>query len=219
MRVLLAEDDDLIGSGVEIGLRQAGFTVDWTRDGAAANLALKTTTYELILLDLGLPGMSGMELLKKLRAAGKNTPVLLLTAKDTVPDRVEGFESGADDYVGKPFDLTELVVRCRSLLRRAQGRGIELIRHGDLVVDPAAQTVVKANVPVTLTARERAVLMQLLSHQGIPQSRARLEESLYGWQKEIESNAIEVHISNLRKKLGTDLIRTVRGIGYVIERI
>jgi two-component system, OmpR family, response regulator QseB len=218
MRVLLVEDDDLIGNGIEAGLRQAGFTVDWTRDGRDANLTLSTTAYALVVLDLGLPGMSGMELLKWLRNAGKDVPVLVLTAKDTIVDRVGGLEAGADDYMGKPFDLTELVARCRALLRRSQGRSIELIRYRHLSVNPAAQTVEVGETRVTLTSREWALLLQLLTNQGIPQSRSRLEESLYGWQEEIESNAIEVHVSNLRKKLGASLIRTVRGIGYVVEK-
>jgi two-component system response regulator QseB len=219
MRVLLVEDDDLIGCGIEAGLRQAGFTVDWARDGHKASLALDTTAYALVLLDLGLPRVSGMELLKRLRDAGKDVPVLVLTAKGTVVDRVDGLEAGADDYLGKPFDLTELIARCRALLRRAQGRSVEVIRYQDLTVNPTAQTVEVGNARVPLTSREWAILMQLLTNQGIPQSRSQLEESLYGWQEEIESNAIEVHVSNLRKKLGTKLIRTVRNIGYVVEKI
>lgn len=219
MRVLLVEDDDLIGCGIEAGLRQAGFTVDWARDGHKAGLALDTTAYALVLLDLGLPRVSGMELLKRLRDAGKDVPVLVLTARGTVVDRVGGLEAGADDYLGKPFDLTELIARCRALLRRAQGRSVEVIRYQDLTVNPAAQTVEVGNMRVPLTSREWAILMQLLTNQGIPQSRSRLEESLYGWQEEIESNAIEVHVSNLRKKLGAKLIRTVRNIGYVVEKV
>jgi two-component system, OmpR family, response regulator QseB len=218
MRVLLVEDDDLIGCGVEAGLRQAGFTVDWARDGHKAGLALDTTAYSLLILDLGLPRVSGMDLLKRLRDAGQDLPVLVLTARGTVTDRVGGLEAGADDYLGKPFDLTELIARCRALLRRAQGRSVELIRYRDLSVNPAAQTVELCGARVPLTSREWAVLIQLLTHQGIPQSRSQLEESLYGWQEEIESNAIEVHVSNLRKKLGTTLIRTVRNIGYVVEK-
>ncbi|NPT60233.1 response regulator [Paraburkholderia elongata] len=218
MRVLLVEDDDLIGCGIEAGLRQAGFTVDWARDGHKASLALDTTAYAMVLLDLGLPRVSGMELLKRLRDAGKDVPVLVLTARGTVVDRVDGLEAGADDYLGKPFDLTELIARCRALLRRAQGRSVEVIRYQDLTVNPAAQTVEVGNTRVPLTSREWAILMQLLTNQGIPQSRSRLEESLYGWQEEIESNAIEVHVSNLRKKLGAKLIRTVRNIGYVVEK-
>lgn len=218
MRVLLVEDDDLIGCGIEAGLRQAGFTVDWARDGRQANLALGPTAYALVILDLGLPRMSGMDLLKWLRNAGRDMPVLVLTAKGTVADRVGGLEAGADDYMGKPFDLGELIARCRALLRRSQGRSIELIRYRDLTVNPAAQTVALGETRVALTAREWAILIQLLTNQGILQSRSRLEESLYGWQEEIESNAIEVHISNLRKKLGASLIRTVRGAGYMVEK-
>ncbi|ALE59435.1 DNA-binding response regulator [Paraburkholderia graminis] len=218
MRVLLVEDDDLIGCGVEAGLRQAGFTVDWARDGHKAGLALDTTSYALVVLDLGLPRVSGMDLLKRIRDAGNDVPVLVLTARGTVVDRVSGLEAGADDYLGKPFDLTELTARCRALLRRAQGRSVELIRYGDLTVNPAAQTAQLAGTRVPLTSREWAILLQLLTNQGIPQSRSRLEESLYGWQQEIESNAIEVHISNLRRKLGAKLIRTVRNIGYVVEK-
>ncbi|MDR6475153.1 DNA-binding response OmpR family regulator [Paraburkholderia graminis] len=218
MRVLLVEDDDLIGCGVEAGLRQAGFTVDWARDGHKAGLALDTTSYALVVLDLGLPRVSGMDLLKRIRDAGNDVPVLVLTARGTVVDRVSGLEAGADDYLGKPFDLTELTARCRALLRRAQGRSVELIRYGDLTVNPAAQTAHFAGTRVPLTSREWAILLQLLTNQGIPQSRSRLEESLYGWQQEIESNAIEVHISNLRRKLGAKLIRTVRNIGYVVEK-
>lgn len=218
MRILLVEDDDLIGSGVEAGLKQAGFTVDWAPDGRKAHLALETTDYALVVLDLGLPGLSGTELLKWLRSCGKDVPVLVLTARGTVADRVRGLEAGADDYLAKPFDLTELVARCRALLRRSQGRGVEILRYRELVIDPAAHTVMRNDARVPLTAREWAVLIQLLTHQGIPQSRSRLEESLYGWHEEIESNAIEVHVSNLRKKLGATVIKTVRGIGYVVEK-
>ena len=219
MRVLLVEDDDLIGSGVEAGLRQAGFAVDWARDGHAAALALDTTEYELVVLDLGLPNLSGTDLLKGLRARRNDTPVLILTARDSVPDRVSGLAAGADDYLGKPFDLTELVARCRALLRRAHGRSVEQIYYGELQVDPAAFTVTRLGHNVALTGRECTILVELLTHQGQPLSRARLEESLYGWQEEIESNAIEVHISNLRKKLGASVIRTIRGVGYVVDKL
>ncbi|OLL30802.1 DNA-binding response regulator [Burkholderia sp. SRS-W-2-2016] len=218
MRVLLVEDDELIGCGVEAGLRQAGFTVDWARDGQQAALALDTTQYALVVLDLGLPLVSGLELLKRWRDAGRHVPVLVLTAKGTVVERVGGLAAGADDYLGKPFDLTELIARCHALLRRAQGRSIDLIRYQNLTVNPAAQTVELDAIRVALTSREWAILLQLLTHLGIPQSRSRLEETLYGWQEEIESNAIEVHVSNLRKKLGAGLIRTVRNIGYVMEK-
>jgi DNA-binding response OmpR family regulator len=159
-----------------------------------------------------------LDVLKRLRSAGKDVPVLVLTARDMVADRVGGLEAGADDYLTKPFDLAELIARSRAVLRRAQGRSIEVIRYRDLTVNPAAQTVEVANTRVPLTSREWAILMQLLTHQGNPQSRSSLEESLYGWQEEIESNAIEVHVSNLRKKLGATLIKTVRNIGYVMEK-
>lgn len=218
MRILLVEDDELVGSGIETGLRQAGFVVDWAEDGRKANLALSATDYELVVLDLGLPRISGIELLKWLRSCGKDVPVLVLTARGTVADRVGGLEVGADDYLGKPFDLSELIARCRALLRRAQGRSVEILRYRGLEVDPVAQTVTRDGARVPLTARECALLVQLLTHRGVPQSRSRLEESLYGWHEEIESNAIEVHVSNLRKKLGADLIRTLRGIGYVMEK-
>jgi len=218
MRVLLVEDDDLIGSGVEAGLRQAGFAVDWAHDGRAAALALETTKYALVVLDLGLPKLSGTELLKGLRARRDDTPVLILTARDSVPDRVSGLAAGADDYLGKPFDLTELIARCRALLRRAHGRSVELIRYGELQVDPASFTVTRLGQNVPLTGRECTILVELLTHLGTPLSRSRLEESLYGWQEEIESNAVEVHISNLRKKLGASVIRTIRGIGYVADK-
>jgi two-component system, OmpR family, response regulator QseB len=218
MRILLVEDDDLIGSGVEAGLRHASFAVDWTQDGRNAKLALETTDYALVVLDLGLPRMSGLELLGWLRGCGKNVPVLVLTAKGTVADKVGGLDAGADDYLGKPFDLTELIARCRALLRRSQGRSVEALRYRALAVDLAAKTILRDDVRIPLTAREWAVLYQLLTHQGVPQSKSRLEESLYGWHEEVESNTIEVHISNLRKKLGADLSKTVRGIGYVMER-
>jgi two-component system, OmpR family, response regulator QseB len=218
MRILLIEDDDLIGSGLEVALRNAGFTVDWARDGQHADLALATTHYVLAILDLGLPKLSGMELLKALRLRGDATPVLVLTAKDTPADKVLGLDAGADDYMGKPFDLAELVSRCRALIRRSQGRGAELISWRSLSVDPVAQTVSKDGARVPLTAREWAVLIHLLTNAGVPQPRARIEESLYGWHEEVESNAVEVHVSNLRKKLGGDVIRTVRGFGYIVDK-
>ena len=218
MRILLVEDDDLIGSGLEVAVRHAGVTVDWARDGQHAEVTLATTSYVLLILDLGLPRLSGMDLLKSLRQRGEAIPVLVLTAKDTAGDKVRGLDAGADDYVGKPFDLAELISRCRALIRRSQGRSSELIEWRDLSVDPVAQTVSKDGARVALTAREWAVLIHLLTHAGVPQPRARIEESLYGWHEEVESNAIEVHVSNLRKKLGGDVIRTVRGFGYVVDK-
>lgn len=218
MRLLLVEDDPILGNGIEAGLRQAGFTVDWTRDGRSAQLALETTRYELVVLDLGLPRVSGMELLRQLRARGSDLPVLVLTARDTVRDRVSGLEAGADDYLIKPFDLSELVARIRALLRRAHGRSVDVIRYHDLVLRPESLTVTRGDETIALSGRECAILVELLDHQGTALSRARLEESLYGWHDEIESNAIEVHIHNLRRKLGSELIRTIRGVGYLVPR-
>ncbi|TCW75502.1 DNA-binding response regulator [Burkholderia sp. SRS-46] len=216
MHILLVEDDELTGCSVKAGLCQAGFTVDWTRDGHKADLALVTTTYALVILDLGLPGISGAEPLERLRGSGNDVPVLILAAKGTAAHRV--LDAGADDYLDKPFDLSELIARCRALLRRSQRRSVNLIQYRDLTISTAAKTIAIGDAHVTLTSREWAILIQLLTNQGIPQSRTRLEESLYGWQKVIESNAIEVHVAKLRKKLGANLIRTVRGIGYVVEK-
>ena len=218
MRLLLVEDDPILGNGIEAGLKQAGFAVDWARDGRAAQLALQTTEYELVVLDLGLPRISGMELLQQLRAKGSDLPVLLLTARDTVRDRVAGLEAGADDYLVKPFDLAELVARIRALLRRAHGRSTDTIRYRDLLLAPDSLTVTRGGQSIALSARECAILVDLLEHRGTALSRARLEESLYGWNEEVDSNAVEVHIHNLRKKLGSELIKTIRGVGYLIVR-
>lgn len=219
MRVLLVEDDGLIGSGVEDGLTEAGMSVDWARDGRQAQLALETTPYALVVLDLGLPRVSGAELLGWIRKRRDHTPVLVMTARDTVADRVSGLSAGADDYIGKPFDLAELIARCRALVRRAQGRGTDTIEYGDLLVDPERLTVTRGQERIALTSRECALLVELLANTGRPLSRTRLQDSLYGWNEEIESNAIEVHVSNLRKKLGAKLIRTIRGVGYVVENV
>ncbi|WP_296650055.1 response regulator [Paraburkholderia sp.] len=218
MKILLVEDDDLIGSGVEISLRQAGYDVEWLRDGRDAAIALATTRYALLVLDLGLPGRSGNDLLRSLREAGDTLPVLVLTARGTVADRVRGLDAGADDYLAKPFELSEMLARCRALVRRSQGRSGEPLVWRDFKVDLTTHTVTRNESRISLTSKEWSILVQLLTHQGMPQSRTRLEEQLYGWQEGVESNAIEVHVSNLRKKLGTELIRTVRGIGYVIEK-
>ena len=218
MRLLLVEDDPILGNGIELGLREAGFTVDWTRDGRSAHLALETTGYELVVLDLGLPRLSGMDLLRGLRRSGNDLPVLVLTARDTVQDRVAGLEAGADDYLVKPFDLAELVARIRALLRRAHGRATNTLRYRDLVLHPDSLSVVRGKDTITLSGRECAILVDLLEHQGTALSRARLEEGLYGWNEEIESNAVEVHIHNLRRKLGAELIRTIRGVGYLVPR-
>jgi DNA-binding response OmpR family regulator len=218
MRLLVVEDDPILGNGIEVGLKQAGYAVDWTRDGRGAQLALETTDYELVVLDLGLPRVDGMELLRQLRARGSDLPVLVLTARDTVRDRVGGLEAGADDYQVKPFDLSELLARIRALLRRAHGRSIGTIRYHDLVLAPDSLTVTRGDETITLSGRECAILVELLDHRGTALSRARLEEGLYGWNEEIESNAVEVHIHSLRKKLGSDLIKTIRGVGYLIPK-
>jgi DNA-binding response OmpR family regulator len=218
MRLLLVEDDALLGDGIRAGLQQSGFVVDWVKDGQAAKLALEAEAYALVLLDLGLPRLSGTELLKWLRGTGNGVPVLILTARDTVADRVSGLDAGADDYLIKPFDLDELAARIRALLRRAGGRAAPLIVHGQLEIDPASRQVTLEGRPVELSAREYAILQVLLENAGRALSREQLEQSLYGWGDEVESNAVEVHIHHLRRKLGTELIRTLRGVGYLVDK-
>ena len=218
MRLLLVEDDALLGDGLRAGLTQDGYSVDWLRDGASAEAALRSGNYDLAVLDINLPGRNGLQLLKGLRGSGSALPVLLLTARDTVADRVAGLDSGADDYLIKPFDLDELLARLRALLRRRGGRATPELRHGDLLVDPAAHTVTLAGEPVEISPREFAVLQLLLENRGKVLSRSRLEEGLYSWESEVESNAVEVYVHHLRKKLGQSLIRTVRGVGYVIDK-
>jgi two-component system, OmpR family, response regulator QseB len=218
MRLLLVEDDSLLGDGIRVGLTQAGFAVDWVRDGMAAKLALEAETYELVVLDLGLPRLSGNDLLKWLRGVENAVPVLILTARDTVSDRVRGLDAGADDYLVKPFDLDELAARIRALLRRAGGRSAPLIERGELKLDPASHRVTLAGNAVELAPKEFAILLFMLENSGRALSREQLEQSLYGWGEEVESNAVEVHIHHLRKKLGGDLIRTLRGVGYMIEK-
>ena len=219
MRLLLVEDDPMIGESVRLGLRQDGFAVDWARDGRDAELALDTEPYDLLLLDLGLPGKSGLDLLKGLRRRGNGIPVLILTARDAVADRVRGLDAGADDYLVKPFDLEEMAARIRALLRRRAGRSQPLIVHGALTLNPVTHEAACRGKPLLLSAREFALLEALLEKPGAVLSRARLEERLYGWDEEVESNAVEVHIHNLRKKLGPEIIRTVRGVGYMVAKI
>jgi len=218
MRLLLVEDDAMIGASVQSGLRQEGYSVDWVRDGAAAELALADAVHEMILLDLGLPGKSGLELLAALRRRGVTVPVLVITARDAVADRVKGLDAGADDYLVKPFDLDELSARIRALLRRQRGRASPLIEHGALTLDPATHEVLLDGAPVALSGREFALLHALLEQPGVPLSRARLEDRLYGWDEEIESNAVEVYIHSLRRKLGAEWIRNVRGVGYLVPK-
>ena len=218
MRVLLVEDDALLGDGVRAGLKQAGFAVDWVQDGQAAKIALVTEEYALVVLDLGLPKLSGMDLLKWLRTQVSSIPVLILTARDTLVDRVGGLNAGADDYLIKPFDLDELIARLNALLRRSAGKVTLTLQHGDIELTPSTHQVSKSGQKVELSAREFTLLHELLLHVGRVQSREQLEQHLYGWGEEVESNSVEVHIHHLRKKLGTELIRTLRGVGYVIDK-
>ncbi len=216
MRLLLVEDDIMIGESVRKGLRQDGFVVDWVRDGQAAEIAVGQEPYDLALLDLGLPRKSGLEVLKSMRRAGNRVPVLILTARDAVADRVAGLDAGADDYLIKPFDLEELGARIRALLRRQAGRVQPLIQLGALTLDPAAHEVRRNDQPIALSAREFALLQIFLERPGTVFSRAQLEEKLYGWNEEVESNTVEVYIHALRKKLGAELIKNVRGVGYMV---
>ena len=218
MKILLFEDDRLLGDGIRAGLQQAGFAVDWAQDGRAAELALSGEAYDAVVLDLGLPRLSGMEVLARTRAVRNPVPVLILTARDTVPDRIAGLDAGADDYLVKPFDLGELQARLRALIRRGQRQAEPLLAHGALRLDPAGRSVSWEGKPVELSAREYAVLHALLLNAGRVLSKTQLEEKLYGWGEEIESNAVEVFVHHLRRKLAPELIRTVRGVGYMIPR-
>jgi two-component system response regulator QseB len=218
MRVLLVEDDELLGDGLRAGLKQAGYTVDWVTDGQSADSAITDNEFDLVVLDINLPKKSGLEVLSGIRKQGQTIPVLILTARDSIPDRVEGLDSGADDYLVKPVDLDELCARLRVLQRRAVGRSDPVIQYGELVLDPAAHRVTVNNKPISLSMREFVLLQHLLENVGRVIPRARLEQKLYGWQGEVESNSLEVFIHHLRKKLGSDLIRTVRGVGYMIEQ-
>jgi two-component system response regulator QseB len=214
MRVLLAEDDEMIGAAVQDRLRGQGFAVDWVRDGRAADAALSAEVHDLLLLDLGLPGREGLAVLKSLRSRGSSLPVVILTARDAVDDRVAGLDAGADDYVVKPFELKELEARLRAVLRRRAGRASSVIEHGRLSLDLATHELRRDGVPVPVSPREFALLHALIEHPGRILSRAQLEERLYGWGEEVGSNVVEVHIHSLRRKLGTELIRNVRGVGY-----
>ncbi|WP_457666665.1 response regulator [Thiolapillus sp.] len=214
MRVLLAEDDPLLGDGLKTALQSEGYTVDWFRDGRQSLHAALVETFDVIILDLGLPNLDGLEVLQGLRDKKRDVPVLILTARDALDDRVKGLDLGADDYLTKPFDLDELSARLRSLIRRSHGRGVSVLEFTDIRLDPAKQTVQKRGEEVELTLKEFKVLRYLMENRGRVVSRRRLEETLYGWDAEIGSNALEVHVHNLRKKLGQQLIKTVRGSGY-----
>jgi len=218
MRILLAEDDPLLGDGLRAGLRQLGFLVDWVRDGEAAERELRAQPYSAAVLDLGLPHKDGMDVLANVRRARLKVPVLVLTARDALPDRIRGLDLGADDYVLKPVDLHELAARLRALVRRAHGQPQGCLTIQDVVLDPAARTVTRAGAAVALSAREFDLLHALLLNAGRVLTREQLEQHLYSWGQEVESNAIEVHVHHLRRKLGGGLIQTVRGVGYVLAR-
>ena len=219
MKILLVEDDSMIGKAVRQGLTLAGFSVDWAQDGRAAQLSLAHDVYNLVVLDLGLPHQDGIEILKSARARGNNIPVLIATARDSVADRIAGLNAGADDYVVKPFDLDELVARIRALLRRHAGSGSPVVTYGALSFDTIGKTVSLRGVVLDLSARETGILEALMQKPGAVLSKEALEEALYGWGQEIGSNAIEVHLHNLRKKLGPDVIRNVRGVGYRVAEV
>ena len=219
MRILLVEDDELLGDGVQSGLSQEGYTVDWLKDGASARHAILLESFDLVVLDLGLPKLSGLELLEKIRGEGITTPVLILTARETIEDRVKGLDSGADDYLTKPFDLVELSARVRALIRRSSGRAETSIVYGDIVLDPASHSVTYKGETLNIPRREYTLLQKLLENVGQVLSREQLMQTLYGWEEDVDSNALEVHIHNLRKKLNTTFIRTIRGVGYMVEKI
>ncbi|MBE0624704.1 MAG: response regulator transcription factor [Burkholderiales bacterium] len=218
MRLLLVEDDAMIGESVRTGLQQDGFAVDWVQDGRTAELALETNPYDTLLLDLGLPRKAGLEVLASLRRRGAEIPVLILTARDAVADRVKGLDAGADDYLVKPFDLDELAARVRALLRRKSGRPGPVIEVGALCINPATHEVSLDGKSISLSAREFALIHALCARPGVVLSRAQLEEKLYGWGQEVESNTVEVYIHALRRKLGAGFIRNVRGVGYTVPK-
>jgi DNA-binding response OmpR family regulator len=217
MRFLLVEDDRMIGDSLRAALRMEGHAVDWVRDAAAAEATLASETFDLLLLDLGLPQGDGLQVLRGLRARGNATPVIVLTARDGPGDRVAGLDAGADDYLVKPFELDELGARIRAVLRRQAGRAMPLLAHGGITLDPATRQVSRDGQPVLLSAREYAVLELLMQRPGAVLSRAQIEDRLYGWGEEIESNAVSVYVHQLRKKLGADFIRSMRGVGYFLD--
>ncbi len=217
MRLLLVEDDVALGEGIHQALSREGYTVDWVKDGASALHALLSEVFDLAILDLGLPRLDGLAVLRRLRESGSALPVLILTARDATEDRIAGLDAGADDYLIKPFDLSELKARLRALLRRSAGRARVTIEHAGIRLDPTTQQVSYKNEPVALTPKEYQLLYELLSPPGRVMTRERLMQLLYGWNEEAESNTLEVHIHHLRKKFSSELIRTVRGVGYLVE--
>ena len=217
MRLLLIEDDVALGEGIHQALAREGYTVDWLQDGSSALHALLSETFDAVVLDLGLPRMDGLEVLRRLRDSGATVPVLILTARDATEDRIAGLDAGADDYLIKPFDLAELKARLRALLRRSAGRARVVIEHAGICLDPSTQHVSYHGQPVLLTPKEYQLLHELLSPPGRVMTRDQLMQLLYGWNEEAESNTLEVHIHHLRKKFTSDLIRTIRGVGYLVE--
>jgi DNA-binding response OmpR family regulator len=218
MRILVAEDDPLLGDALQAGLRQRGFDADWVRDGVAADMALAAEAYSAVVLDLGLPRLDGLKVLAQQRARGNPVPVLVLTARDTVEDRVKGLDTGADDYVRKPVDLDELAARLRALVRRSRGEPSPVLEVGDLAIDPAARSVTYRGAKVDLQAKEFNLLHEFALNAGRVLTREQIQQRLYAWGEEVESNTVDVHIHHLRRKLAPDLIRTVRGVGYVLAK-
>ena len=218
MRLLLVEDDELLGDAVKTGLTQFGYIVDWLKDGEAARSVIKSESFELIILDLGLPKLSGMRLLQAIRHDQNTTPVILLTARDSIQDRIAGLDNGADDDISKPFDLNELSARIRALVRRSQGRADTVLQYGNVTLDPAAHSVKIDEELINVPRREFALLQKLLENNGHVLSRDQLMQSIYSWDEDVDSNALEVHIHNLRKKLNAHYIRTIRGVGYMAEK-
>ena len=219
MRVLMVEDDPMIGRAVVAGLRHGGYAVDWVLDGAEAALAFANGVYELALLDLGLPRRDGLEILKNVRRSGDNLPILIITARDSVADRIAGLDAGADDYLVKPFNVEELLARARAVIRRHEGRASPEMSYGALTVDPVKHQVFFRGAEVELSAREFAVIEALMKEPGAVLSREKLEDAVYGWGEEVGSNSIEVHLHHLRRKLTPQIIRNVRGVGYRIARL
>lgn len=217
MRILLAEDDQLLGDGIVAGLRLDGYAADWVQRGDQVQSALRTEEYDLMILDLGLPGIDGIDVLREIRSANNHLPILILTARDTLDERVKGLDHGADDYMVKPFDLEELTARARALIRRSRGHANPILKHGKLTVNPASRDVTLDGERIEVSPKEFAILLALMTSSNKVVSKGRLEQSLYDWDRNVGSNTVEVYIHNLRKKFGNDIIRTVRGVGYALN--
>lgn len=218
MRLLLIEDDNMLGAALRDGLRHQGYTVDWARDGLGGVSAAQLEPFDLVLLDLSLPDIDGLDVLRQVRNSGKPLPVIILTARDAVEQRITGLDAGADDYVVKPFDLTELAARIRAVARRHSGQRESLLRCGTITLNMATREVTLQNAQVNMSAREFALLEMLMCRPGVPQTRAQLEERLYGWGEDIGSNTVEVFVHSIRRKLGPASIQNVRGVGYFVPR-